>query len=85
METAGQCVTHTCSGCVPGHGADVTVTEPLTAEKLSLVGQYWRAHFSRPGEWKTQTSKGSKISPQNTTKTVSVAFKVGFPRTPGVC
>ncbi|KAM5288023.1 spermatogenesis- and oogenesis-specific basic helix-loop-helix-containing protein 2-like [Ctenodactylus gundi] len=39
-------------GCVSGHRSDVTLTEPLTAEKLSIVGKYWKMYFSR-----TETSE----------------------------
>uniref|UniRef100_A0A673SYK7 Spermatogenesis- and oogenesis-specific basic helix-loop-helix-containing protein 2 n=2 Tax=Suricata suricatta TaxID=37032 RepID=A0A673SYK7_SURSU len=33
-------------GCVSGHGADVTLTEPLTMEKMSIVVKYWKKYFS---------------------------------------
>ncbi|XP_036105707.1 spermatogenesis- and oogenesis-specific basic helix-loop-helix-containing protein 2 [Molossus molossus] len=33
-------------GCVSGHGADITLTEPLTMEKLSIVVKYWKTYFS---------------------------------------
>ncbi|XP_045695003.1 spermatogenesis- and oogenesis-specific basic helix-loop-helix-containing protein 2 [Phyllostomus hastatus] len=33
-------------GCVSGHGADITITEPLTPEKLRVVGRYWSTCFS---------------------------------------
>ncbi|XP_036994653.2 spermatogenesis- and oogenesis-specific basic helix-loop-helix-containing protein 2 [Artibeus jamaicensis] len=33
-------------GCVSGLGADVAITEPLTTEKLGIVGKHWRTHFA---------------------------------------
>ncbi|XP_021122142.1 spermatogenesis- and oogenesis-specific basic helix-loop-helix-containing protein 2 isoform X1 [Heterocephalus glaber] len=33
-------------GCISGRGADVTLTEPLTREKLSIVVKYWKMYFS---------------------------------------
>ncbi|KAM5277645.1 spermatogenesis- and oogenesis-specific basic helix-loop-helix-containing protein 2 isoform 2-T2 [Hipposideros larvatus] len=33
-------------GCISGHGADITLTEPLTVEKLSMVVKYWKTYFS---------------------------------------
>ncbi|XP_019592092.2 spermatogenesis- and oogenesis-specific basic helix-loop-helix-containing protein 2 isoform X1 [Rhinolophus sinicus] len=33
-------------GCISGHGADITLTEPLTVEKLSIVVKYWKTYFS---------------------------------------
>nr|KAF6428496.1 spermatogenesis and oogenesis specific basic helix-loop-helix 2 [Rousettus aegyptiacus] len=33
-------------GCISGHGADITLTEPLTMEKLSIVVKYWKTYFS---------------------------------------
>ncbi|XP_054442684.1 spermatogenesis- and oogenesis-specific basic helix-loop-helix-containing protein 2 [Pteronotus mesoamericanus] len=33
-------------GCISGHGADITITEPLTMEKLSVVVKYWETYFS---------------------------------------
>ncbi|KAM8784454.1 spermatogenesis- and oogenesis-specific basic helix-loop-helix-containing protein 2 [Rhynchonycteris naso] len=35
-------------GCISGHGADITLTEPLTVEKLSVVVKYWKTYFSNP-------------------------------------
>ncbi|XP_023570833.1 spermatogenesis- and oogenesis-specific basic helix-loop-helix-containing protein 2 [Octodon degus] len=32
--------------CISGRGADVTLTEPLTREKLSIVVKYWKTYFS---------------------------------------
>ncbi|KAB0404470.1 hypothetical protein E2I00_000216, partial [Balaenoptera physalus] len=29
-----------------GHGADITLTEPLTVEKMSVVIKYWKTCFS---------------------------------------
>ena len=37
-------------GCVSGHGADVTLIEPLTIEKMSIVVKYWKTYFSNTGE-----------------------------------
>ncbi|XP_058403995.1 spermatogenesis- and oogenesis-specific basic helix-loop-helix-containing protein 2 isoform X2 [Diceros bicornis minor] len=33
-------------GCISGHRADITLTEPLTTEKMSLVVKYWKTYFS---------------------------------------
>ncbi|XP_006731346.1 spermatogenesis- and oogenesis-specific basic helix-loop-helix-containing protein 2 [Leptonychotes weddellii] len=33
-------------GCVSGHGADITLSEPLTIEKMSIVVKYWKIYFS---------------------------------------
>uniref|UniRef100_A0A8C0Y2U6 Spermatogenesis- and oogenesis-specific basic helix-loop-helix-containing protein 2 n=1 Tax=Castor canadensis TaxID=51338 RepID=A0A8C0Y2U6_CASCN len=33
-------------GCISGHGADVTLTEPLTMEKMNIVVKYWRTCFT---------------------------------------
>ncbi|XP_039107810.1 spermatogenesis- and oogenesis-specific basic helix-loop-helix-containing protein 2-like [Hyaena hyaena] len=33
-------------GCVSGHGADITLTEPLTIEKMGIVVKYWKTYFS---------------------------------------
>ncbi|XP_077724194.1 spermatogenesis- and oogenesis-specific basic helix-loop-helix-containing protein 2 isoform X1 [Canis aureus] len=33
-------------GCVSGHGADITLSEPLTIEKMSIVVKYWKTYFS---------------------------------------
>uniref|UniRef100_A0A8D1S0J7 Spermatogenesis- and oogenesis-specific basic helix-loop-helix-containing protein 2 n=1 Tax=Sus scrofa TaxID=9823 RepID=A0A8D1S0J7_PIG len=33
-------------GCISGHGADITLTEPLTMEKMSVVVKYWKTYFS---------------------------------------
>ncbi|XP_047408058.1 spermatogenesis- and oogenesis-specific basic helix-loop-helix-containing protein 2 isoform X2 [Sciurus carolinensis] len=33
-------------GCISGHGADITLTEPLTMEKMSIVVKYWKTYFS---------------------------------------
>ncbi|KFO33380.1 Spermatogenesis- and oogenesis-specific basic helix-loop-helix-containing protein 2 [Fukomys damarensis] len=33
-------------GCISGRGADVTLTEPLTREKLSIVVKCWKMCFS---------------------------------------
>ncbi|XP_026920486.1 spermatogenesis- and oogenesis-specific basic helix-loop-helix-containing protein 2 isoform X2 [Acinonyx jubatus] len=33
-------------GCVSEHGADVTLIEPLTIEKMSIVVKYWKTYFS---------------------------------------
>ncbi|XP_071467858.1 spermatogenesis- and oogenesis-specific basic helix-loop-helix-containing protein 2 [Marmota flaviventris] len=32
--------------CISGYGADITLTEPLTMEKMSLVVKYWKTYFS---------------------------------------
>ncbi|XP_057563722.1 spermatogenesis- and oogenesis-specific basic helix-loop-helix-containing protein 2 [Hippopotamus amphibius kiboko] len=32
--------------CISGHGADITLTEPLTMEKMSVVVKYWKTYFS---------------------------------------
>ncbi|XP_066239835.1 spermatogenesis- and oogenesis-specific basic helix-loop-helix-containing protein 2 [Saccopteryx leptura] len=37
-------------GCISGHGCDITVTEPLTVEKLSDVVRYWKTCFSNTVE-----------------------------------
>lgn len=37
-------------GCLSGHGADITLIEPLTMEKLSIVAKYWKTYFSNTGE-----------------------------------
>ncbi|XP_058526839.1 spermatogenesis- and oogenesis-specific basic helix-loop-helix-containing protein 2 [Ochotona princeps] len=34
------------SGCISGHGADITLNEPLTMEKMSIVIKYWKTYFS---------------------------------------
>lgn len=46
----GQYLIQICLDCISGHGADITITEPLTTEKLSIVGKYWRTYFSNTGE-----------------------------------
>ncbi|XP_042541773.1 spermatogenesis- and oogenesis-specific basic helix-loop-helix-containing protein 2-like [Dipodomys spectabilis] len=33
-------------GCVSGYGADITLSEPLTMEKMNIVLKYWRAYFT---------------------------------------
>ncbi|XP_022376404.1 spermatogenesis- and oogenesis-specific basic helix-loop-helix-containing protein 2 [Enhydra lutris kenyoni] len=33
-------------GCVSGHGADITLNEPMTIEKMSIVVKYWKTYFS---------------------------------------
>ncbi|CAK6442932.1 unnamed protein product [Pipistrellus nathusii] len=33
-------------GCLSEHGADITLIEPLTMEKLSIVVKYWKTYFS---------------------------------------
>ncbi|XP_059537173.1 spermatogenesis- and oogenesis-specific basic helix-loop-helix-containing protein 2 [Myotis daubentonii] len=33
-------------GCLSGYGADITLIEPLTMEKLSIVVKYWKTYFS---------------------------------------
>ncbi|XP_060047519.1 spermatogenesis- and oogenesis-specific basic helix-loop-helix-containing protein 2 isoform X2 [Erinaceus europaeus] len=33
-------------GCISGYGADITLTEPLTMEKISIVIKYWITYFS---------------------------------------
>ncbi|XP_054979858.1 spermatogenesis- and oogenesis-specific basic helix-loop-helix-containing protein 2 isoform X1 [Sorex araneus] len=33
-------------GCVTGYGADITLTEPLTMEKINIVVKYWITYFS---------------------------------------
>uniref|UniRef100_A0A8C3W4W0 Spermatogenesis- and oogenesis-specific basic helix-loop-helix-containing protein 2 n=1 Tax=Catagonus wagneri TaxID=51154 RepID=A0A8C3W4W0_9CETA len=33
-------------GCISGHGADITLTEPLTMEKMNVVVKYWKTYFS---------------------------------------
>ncbi|XP_048196557.1 spermatogenesis- and oogenesis-specific basic helix-loop-helix-containing protein 2 [Perognathus longimembris pacificus] len=33
-------------GCVSGYGADITLSEPLTTEKMNIVLKYWRAYFT---------------------------------------
>ncbi|XP_045834535.1 spermatogenesis- and oogenesis-specific basic helix-loop-helix-containing protein 2 [Meles meles] len=33
-------------GCVSGHGADITLSEPMTIEKMSTVVKYWKTYFS---------------------------------------
>ncbi|XP_012996662.1 spermatogenesis- and oogenesis-specific basic helix-loop-helix-containing protein 2 isoform X1 [Cavia porcellus] len=42
-------------GCISGHGCDVTVTEPLTREKLSIVVKYWKMYFSNTGKKENAT------------------------------
>ncbi|XP_006154230.1 spermatogenesis- and oogenesis-specific basic helix-loop-helix-containing protein 2 [Tupaia chinensis] len=37
-------------GCISGHGADITLTEPLTLEKMSIVVKYWKTYFSSTGK-----------------------------------
>nr|KAF6370641.1 spermatogenesis and oogenesis specific basic helix-loop-helix 2 [Myotis myotis] len=34
-------------GCLSGYGADITLIEPLTMEKLSIVVKYWKTYFSK--------------------------------------
>uniref|UniRef100_A0A2K5DG49 Spermatosis and oosis specific basic helix-loop-helix 2 n=1 Tax=Aotus nancymaae TaxID=37293 RepID=A0A2K5DG49_AOTNA len=33
-------------GCISGHGGDMTLTEPLTMEKLNIVIKYWKTCLS---------------------------------------
>ncbi|KAL2770175.1 spermatogenesis- and oogenesis-specific basic helix-loop-helix-containing protein 2 isoform 1 [Daubentonia madagascariensis] len=33
-------------GCISGHGADITLTEPLTMEKMNIVVKYWKTYLS---------------------------------------
>ncbi|XP_016052764.1 PREDICTED: LOW QUALITY PROTEIN: spermatogenesis- and oogenesis-specific basic helix-loop-helix-containing protein 2 [Miniopterus natalensis] len=33
-------------GCISGHGTDITLTEPLTMKKFSIVVKYWKTYFS---------------------------------------
>ncbi|EPQ17604.1 Spermatogenesis- and oogenesis-specific basic helix-loop-helix-containing protein 2, partial [Myotis brandtii] len=37
-------------GCLSGYGADITLIEPLTMEKLSIVVKYWKTYFSNTGQ-----------------------------------
>nr|XP_051687745.1 spermatogenesis- and oogenesis-specific basic helix-loop-helix-containing protein 2 isoform X2 [Oryctolagus cuniculus] len=39
-------VPENCKGCISGHGADITLTEPLTMEKMNIVVKYWKTYFS---------------------------------------
>uniref|UniRef100_A0A9W3EKN1 Spermatogenesis- and oogenesis-specific basic helix-loop-helix-containing protein 2 n=1 Tax=Camelus bactrianus TaxID=9837 RepID=A0A9W3EKN1_CAMBA len=32
-------------GCISGHEADITLTEPLTMEKMTVVVKYWKTYF----------------------------------------
>ncbi|XP_036913256.1 spermatogenesis- and oogenesis-specific basic helix-loop-helix-containing protein 2 [Sturnira hondurensis] len=51
-------------GCVSGLGADVTITEPLTTEKLSIVGRYWRTHFAHTVKSENSAMEGECGPPQ---------------------
>ncbi|KAF6084903.1 spermatogenesis and oogenesis specific basic helix-loop-helix 2 [Phyllostomus discolor] len=44
-------------GCVSGHGADITITEPLTPEKLRVVGRRWSTGFSHTVKSESSTAE----------------------------
>ncbi|KAM4859734.1 spermatogenesis- and oogenesis-specific basic helix-loop-helix-containing protein 2-like isoform 2-T2 [Thomomys bottae] len=43
-------------GCVSGYGADITLSEPLTMEKMNVVLKYWRAYFTNSGSFKNENA-----------------------------
>uniref|UniRef100_A0A8C2V195 Spermatogenesis- and oogenesis-specific basic helix-loop-helix-containing protein 2 n=2 Tax=Chinchilla lanigera TaxID=34839 RepID=A0A8C2V195_CHILA len=50
-------------GCVSGHGVDVTLSEPLTREKLSIVVKYWKMCFSKTGKKENAAKPKEQGSP----------------------